>query len=198
MTKFKERIAHKELDEAHERIAELEADRKLLMARLQQSENDTRKAIALFDEMTEIARKAETHAADCKRLVTAAENDLDAERMKRREAEAEVEKMDKWRGMWMDQKTQKERAESHAADCKRLVTACEDDIDAERMKRREAEATVERLHVCGNCKWFRTEEYQYCGLLDIPRYMAYEHEYYISAPDKCDFTPSRWAERGTK
>jgi len=35
-----------------------------------------------------------------------------------------------------------EQAEAHAADCKRLVTACENDLDAERMKRREAEALV--------------------------------------------------------
>jgi hypothetical protein len=33
--------------------------------------------------------------------------------------------------------------EAHAADCKRLVTACEDDIDAERMKRREVEAALQ-------------------------------------------------------
>jgi hypothetical protein len=40
-----------------------------------------------------------------------------------------------------------EQAESHAADCKRLVTACENDIDAERMKRREAEAELDVLDV---------------------------------------------------
>jgi len=43
----------------------------------------------------------------------------------------------------------------------------------------ELEAENERLKVCGNCKWFRAEEFQY----------------YISAPDKCDFTPTRWEKR---
>ena len=45
-----------------------------------------------------------------------------------------------------------ERAEAHAADCKRLVTSCEDDIDALRLLNREyrqdrdkAEAEVARL-----------------------------------------------------
>ena len=35
-----------------------------------------------------------------------------------------------------------DKAEAHAADCKRLVTACENDLDAERMKRREVEAAL--------------------------------------------------------
>jgi len=54
-----------------------------------------------------------------------------------------------------------EKAEAHAADCKRLVTACENDIDAERMKRREAEACVERLwqlpHVCHRAEQAESE-----------------------------------------
>lgn len=60
----------------------------------------------------------------------------------------------------------------------------------------ELEAENERLRVCGNCKWFRAEEYQFCAhpeTLDA----GYDGDmpYYISAPDKCDFTPSRWATR---
>ena len=39
--------------------------------------------------------KARLHAADCERLVTAAEHDLDAERMKRVEAEAENARLDR-------------------------------------------------------------------------------------------------------
>jgi len=35
--------------------------------------------------------------------------------------------------------------EAHAADCKRLVTACENDLDAERMKRREVEAALAEM-----------------------------------------------------
>ena len=58
----------------------------------------------------------------------------------------------------------------------------------------ELEAENERLKVCGNCKWFRAEEYQYCGHPEAPGNAA-GYEYYISAPDKCDFTPSRWETR---
>ena len=58
----------------------------------------------------------------------------------------------------------------------------------------ELEAENERLKVCGNCKWFRAEEYQYCGHPEAPGNAA-GYEYYISAPDKCDFTTSRWETR---
>jgi hypothetical protein len=54
----------------------------------------------------------------------------------------------------------------------------------------QAEAELAALKCCGNCKWFRAVEYQECGHPDVP----YEN-YYISAPDKCDFTPSRWTPR---
>lgn len=54
-------------------------------------------------------------------------------------------------------------------------------------------AENERLECCGNCKWFRAEEYQNCGHRDVPTYE--QGEYYISAPDKCDFAPSRWEAR---
>lgn len=61
----------------------------------------------------------------------------------------------------------------------------------------ELEAESERLKVCGNCQHFDAEEFQYCAhpeTLDA----GYDGDmpYYISAPDKCDFTPSRWTERG--
>lgn len=55
-------------------------------------------------------------------------------------------------------------------------------------------AENERLKCCGNCKWFRAEEYQNCGHHDVPTYE--QGEYYISAPDKCDFAPNRWEARG--
>jgi len=45
---------------------------------------------------------------------------------------------------YLGEKIAKQQAESHAADCKRLVTACENDLDAERMKRRELETETAR------------------------------------------------------
>jgi hypothetical protein len=55
---------------------------------------------------------------------------------------------------------------------------------------RKQQDKLAALKCCGNCKWFRAVEYQECGHPDVP----YEN-YYISAPDKCDFTPSRWTPR---
>jgi len=140
MTKFKERIASKELNEAYERIRQLEA---LVNANT--------------DHMTEVGVEL-CRERDARISELEAENQLvkdDFDRMQR--------------------------------ECKH-----------EKMRAEKAEATIERLRVCGNCKWFRAEEFQYCGLPDIPGHMAYDHEYYISAPDKCDFTPSRWTERRVK
>lgn len=57
-------------------------------------------------------------------------------------------------------------------------------------------AENERLRCCGNCKWFRAEDYQNCGHPDVS--IDEQGEYYISAPDKCDFTPSRWTAREDK
>ena len=65
----------------------------------------------------------------------------------------------------------------------------------ERLRERiaELEAEVERLKVCGNCKHFAAEEFQYCA---HPETLDHGYDgdmpYYISAPDKCDFTPTRW------
>ena len=62
----------------------------------------------------------------------------------------------------------------------------------------ELEAENERLKVCGNCQHFAAEEFQYCShpsTLDAG--WDGDMPYYISAPDKCSFTPSRWAERDT-
>jgi len=65
---------------------------------------------------TQRADKAEAHAADCKRLVTACEEDIDAERMKRREVEAELKSAKHLNAKWMDERTtalmDKEKAEA--------------------------------------------------------------------------------------
>ena len=55
---------------------------------------------------------------------------------------------------------------------------------------------VERLKVCGNCKWFDAEEFQFYAHPETleDNYHA-DDPYYISAPDKCDFTPTRWTNR---
>jgi len=58
------------------------------------------------------------------------------------------------------------------------------------------EVEIERLKVCGNCLHFAAEEFQFCAhpeTLDA----GYDGDmpYYISAPDKCDFTPTRWEAR---
>jgi len=42
------------------------------------------------------------------------------------------------------EKIRADKAEAHAADCKRLVTACEDDIDMLRLRCREREAERDR------------------------------------------------------
>jgi len=63
----------------------------------------------------------------------------------------------------------------------------------------ELEEENERRAVCGNCKHFAAEEFQYCNhpsTLDAG--WDGDRPYYISAPDKCDFTPSRWDKRGMK
>ena len=63
-------------------------------------------------------------------------------------AEAHVVELERYlkagREEWLLTSKALEQAEAHAADCKRLVTACENDIDAEHMKRLEAEAEVEK------------------------------------------------------
>jgi len=82
------------------------------------------------------------------------------------ELEADNERWKDWHSRFTDDYLElrllrAEKAEAHAADCKRLVTSCEDDIDAERMKRREAEACVERLwqlpHVCHRAEQAESE-----------------------------------------
>jgi hypothetical protein len=66
----------------------------------------------------------------------------------------------------------------------------EAELDALDVKYVTVQHELAALKCCGNCKWFRAVEYQECGHPDVP----YEN-YYISAPDKCDFTPSRWTPR---
>jgi len=74
---------------------------------------------------TQRADKAEAHASDCKRLVTACENDLDAERMKRREVEAELKSAKHLNAKWMDERTtalmDKEKAEAALAERDRML-----------------------------------------------------------------------------
>ena len=124
-------------------------------------------------------------------------------------------------GGWIDQlRTRTEQAEAELAALKSA------ELSEHRLAREEAEAelatkekecqeqfrqllgageTFNRMNAelaalkcCGNCRWFRAEEYQYCG---CPETLAaegrnyYDQPYYISAPDKCDFTPSRWTAR---
>ena len=86
-------------DCAIERIAELEAEAERLTTWAERSEQ------LAVDEGSKRA-KAEAHAADCKRLVTAAEDDIDALRLLNREyrqdrdkAEAEVARLRKLFGM---------------------------------------------------------------------------------------------------
>ena len=64
------------------------------------------------------------------------------------ELEAENERWKDWHSRFTDDYRElrllrADKAEAHAADCKRLVTACENDLDAERMKRREVEAALQ-------------------------------------------------------
>ena len=65
------------------------------------------------------------------------------------ELEAQVQRDEKYRDELLERRAgsveRAEQAEAHAADCKRLVTACENDLDAERMKRREVEAKLAKL-----------------------------------------------------
>ena len=72
------------------------------------------------------------------------------------ELEAEAERLTTWaersEQLAVDEGSKRAKAEAHAADCKRLVTAAEDDIDALRLLNREyrqdrdkAEAEVARL-----------------------------------------------------
>ncbi|HET6496842.1 MAG TPA: hypothetical protein VFH61_15915 [Thermoleophilia bacterium] len=61
-----------------------------------------------------------------------------------------------------------------------------------------ADAAIESLKCCGNCKWYAAEEFQYCDepeRHEIALRWVDPEPYYISAPDHCDFTPSRWKER---
>jgi len=97
------------------------------------------------DHMTEVGVEAcrerdtriaelEAHAADCKRLVTSCENDLDAERMKRREVEAELKSAKHLNAKWMDERTtalmDKEQAEAALAERDKVIDAMEDFIDS--------------------------------------------------------------------
>jgi len=85
------------------------------------------------------AEKAEAHAADCKRLVTACENDIDAERMKRREVEAELKSAKHLNAKWMDERTtalmDKEQAEA-------LAQSRWDELQGARAALMQAEAEV--------------------------------------------------------
>jgi chromosome segregation ATPase len=71
-------------------IAELEASLADESARVEEFRSTLAETRKQRDAILARAEQAESHAADCKRLVTACENDLDAERMKRRELETET------------------------------------------------------------------------------------------------------------
>ena len=107
---------------------------------------------------------------------------------------AELEAKLKW-AMGLNACIEHERAEQAEAELATKEKECQEQFRqllgaGETFNKMNAELAA--LKCCGNCKWFRAEEYQYCGLPDIPGYHAGDHEYYISAPDECDFTPSRW------
>jgi len=100
------------LTAARDRIAELEAENQLAKDDFDRMQRECKHEKIRAD-------KAEAHAADCKRLVTACENDLDAERMKRREVEAELKSAKHLNAKWMDERTtalmDKEKAEAALA-----------------------------------------------------------------------------------
>ena len=65
------------------------------------------------------------------------------------ELEADNERWKDWHSRFTDDYLElrllrAEKAEAHAADCKRLVTSCEDDIDMLRLRCREREAERDR------------------------------------------------------
>ena len=95
------------------RISELEAENAQLRLHWQREARNASRTDAALEQ-------AEAHAADCKRLVTACENDLDAERMKRREVEAELKSAKHLNAKWMDERTtalmDKEKAEAVLAE----------------------------------------------------------------------------------
>ena len=86
----------------------------------------------------------EAHAADCKRLVTACENDLDAERMKRREVEAALQHEQEYSkeaaGASMRYCQRAESAEADLADCAKTCGGLEYRLE-------QAEAEVARLTI---------------------------------------------------
>jgi len=109
------------------RISELEAENAQLRLHWQREARNASRTDAALEQ-------AEAHAADCKRLVTACENDLDAERMKRREVEAELKSAKHLNAKWMDERTtalmDKEKAEAALAERDKVIDAMEDFIDS--------------------------------------------------------------------
>ena len=114
------------MDAAEKRIAELEAEVADESARVEEFRSTLAETRKQRDAILARAEQAEVATA---KTVIAAGYQMEKENLQRAE-----------------------RAEAHAADCKRLVTSCEDDIDALRLLNREyrqdrdkAEAEVARL-----------------------------------------------------
>jgi TolA-binding protein len=132
MTKFKKLIADKELNEAHERIAELE-------------------------------RHWHREEANANRLSRELE-----------QAEAELAK----RPFYPKSQTQYFEVVQRAE---------------------KAEATIERLKVCGSCDELGGDYGDECcrsWLGPVDPYHAYRPAENVEPHEHCHFTPSRWAERG--
>ena len=118
-------FAHKALLDGHliarknQRITELKDEAARKNQRITELKDEALQQTLTARRVLRRAEKAEAHAADCKRLVTACENDLDAERMKRREAEAELKSAKHLNAKWMDERTtalmDKEKAEAALA-----------------------------------------------------------------------------------
>jgi len=121
--------------------------------------------------------------------------------LKRRIAELEAENrlvkdnFDRMQRECKHEKIRADKAEAHAADCKRLVTSCENDIDELRLRCRELEAELAALRCCGNCGNIHAynagtdDEFKECPYL---RENDAEHDYLSIG---CHYTPSRWAAR---
>ena len=120
---------------AKERIAALEAE-------LEKAGDD------LGGYWVDRANEAEAELAVSKRLNGKWMDERTEAIIRAESAEAHVVELERYlkagREEWLLTRKALEQAEAHAADCKRLVTACENDIDAEHMKRLEAEAEVEK------------------------------------------------------
>ena len=153
------------MDAAEKRIAELEAEVADESARVEEFRSTLAETRKQRDAILARAEQAESHAADCKRLVTACENDLDAERMKRRELETETARYE------------------HLYEAERRVRIAMD------KRAEQAEAEVAELKVCIVC--------DHCSGVDDSRWCDEEKPWDESVwlYDLCHYSPSRWTAR---